>query len=155
MTDEVERRLRSALTARAGQITAERLRFEPPPTMVTARTPVRRGRWAAIAIAITTAAAGVALGFTLLTGPSEPAPVLPADPGPGTSTPAPAVSPAPSGPSPADPSPSSAPATPSRAITTTPSRTGIKPETSAPETSAPETSPPTATGRDRSPPGRG
>lgn len=78
MTDEVERRLRSALTARAGQITPDRLRFGTPPTVaVPGRMfPFPFMSWLVV---LSGAVITVVLGFTLRPGGTggEPAPQPP------------------------------------------------------------------------------
>lgn len=90
MTDDLELRLRSALVARAGQITQERLRFGVPPTVAAPRKRLRLWRWLPLPAGV--AIAAVALAVTLGPGAPDPAPVQPADPGitapPSPSTPA-------------------------------------------------------------------
>ncbi|SDT62274.1 hypothetical protein SAMN04489716_4941 [Actinoplanes derwentensis] len=83
----MERRLRSALAARAGQITADRLRFEAPPTAARHTRsfafllPSRRWLPAVAGAAI----AIVALGFALRSSTPAPQPIQPAAPSPATS----------------------------------------------------------------------
>jgi hypothetical protein len=80
----VEERVREALVARAGLITADRLQPAMPPTVATSRPP-RGVRWVPMLAA---AAAAVAILFTVIllvrpgadvpAGPATPAPVSPA-----------------------------------------------------------------------------
>ena len=70
MTDEVEVRLRTALAARAGQITQERLRFGVPPTVAATQTRSPRRRWLTLTIGAGIAAA--VLGFALAPRSAEP-----------------------------------------------------------------------------------
>jgi hypothetical protein len=103
---ELEQRLRGALAARAAQITQDNLGFGVPPT-ATARKPRSRRWWWWLAAP---AAAAVVLGFAgLVSGPREPAPVLPGQPPAVTEpTPSPSYTPIPVTPAPSEPeSPSS------------------------------------------------
>ncbi|GAA1629076.1 hypothetical protein [Actinoplanes couchii] len=111
MTDEMERRLRSALAARAGQITPDRLRFEAPPTAAPARSfrfVFPSVPWVVGVSAV--AVAAVVLGVTLRQGGSGTEPILPVAPPPSASVPQPVPSaftptprPSPSGPAHASP----------------------------------------------------
>ncbi|MEU4622901.1 hypothetical protein AB0G04_23380 [Actinoplanes sp. NPDC023801] len=122
MTDEWELRLRSALAARAGQVTQERLRFGVPPTVAVPREPSRLWRlwrW----LPLPAGAAIVAVALTLTLGPRSPGPepIQPADPVV-TAPPSPSTTASPSSmatdPAPSTSAPRSVPATPSRSART-------------------------------------
>ncbi|WP_430791529.1 hypothetical protein [Actinoplanes sp. G11-F43] len=151
VADDVEQRLRSALAARAGQITQDRLSLGVPPTLTAPDAPAWR-RWlllapAAVATLAVVSAAVVAL--TVPRGEPEPGPILPADPSP-------AVSPAVSGqvdPPPVGPAPEGSPdASSSESPATTPGRSPAGPaatsagqETASPTKSTPSPEAPEAT----------
>ncbi|HWS36624.1 MAG TPA: hypothetical protein VN408_28290 [Actinoplanes sp.] len=137
MTDEVERRLRSALTARAGQITPDRLRFGTPPTVaVAARSfPFRLASWLAV---VSGAVIAVLLGLTLRPGGTggEPAPQPP------PAVPSPAVpSPVESGAVITTPSPG-----PSSSTAALPTNKPVTPDRSPEGTATPSRSPATPPG---------
>lgn len=137
MTDDVEQRLRSALSARAGQITPDRLRFGVPPTMAVPprrlRSSLRRLLPVAAGLAITAAV----LGFvTLRNGDPVRRPVQPAAPSPTSASPAEPPTGTPTATRP-EPSPSSSPRTSPATLAPSAGTPSSTPEGTSPGTSGP------------------
>ncbi|GLY02012.1 MULTISPECIES: hypothetical protein [Actinoplanes] len=134
----LEERLRDALTARAEQITQERLRFGEPPTVAALTSPSRWRRWWWVPLPAGLAVAGAVLGALTLTGqpPSpDPKPLPPAS----SAEPSTVISPS---------VPLFPPSTPAPSASTNPSATTSKP--GRPELS-PDDTPPTVTAGEHDP----
>ena len=106
MTDELERRLRAALSARAAAVTSRELRDEPAPSRA-ARPSAPARWWLPLSVGVTAAAVSIT-AFVLLR-PVDPAPAPPGAPASPTE-PAPPTQPA-------SPAPRTSPTTPSFTVT--------------------------------------